>query len=108
MARAPSSPGVLLIGKPREWIVYYRYVTDLDSVRIDETAAKEGSQQIVASLCWTNAQSVDASSAGAQTGSPTAQDTPTSALLQVLLVVSDHGISEKPHHGWMSGVVLGV
>jgi len=79
MARAPSSPGVLLIGKPREWIVYYRYVTDLDSVRIDETAAKEGSQQIVASLCWTNDQSVDASSAGAQTGSPTAQDAPTSA-----------------------------
>jgi hypothetical protein len=45
-----------------------RYATDLDSVTIDETAAKERSRQILASLRWTNAPSAtEVPSAGLQT-----------------------------------------
>lgn len=57
-----------------------RYATDLDSVTIDETAAKERSRQILASLRWTNAPSAtEVPSAGLQTEGASAQSTPTSA-----------------------------
>jgi hypothetical protein len=60
--------------------VLYRYDTDIDSVTIDETAAKARSQQTVASLCWTDAPSAtEVPSAGVQTGDPPSRSPPTSA-----------------------------